>query len=186
MVVNIETTSILHLLFPILPMKTSIVGAMVIACVLLTGFCRAQQLKIVSPDGSVFESIAVGKYLVVELPDRFQSKIRYQGQLMQVGPETFTMSVRNKFQEIPITEIRALRRVSKFGAWARRSARIIIPVTVASVSDVTSDFGQGGSPFKRLLIPAAASLGAGAIVYVLLHIPPLKKAEQGYTFKTVN
>lgn len=167
-------------------MKTSITGAMVIACLLITGVCRAQQLQILRPDGSVFESIAVGKYLVVELPDRFQSRIRYQGQLMRVGPETFTMSVRNKLQEIPITEIRALRRVSKFGAWARRSARIIIPVTVASVSDVTSDLAKGGTQLKRLVVPAVASLGAGAIVYVLLHIPPLKKAEQGYTFKTVN
>ncbi|WP_080238403.1 hypothetical protein [Spirosoma rigui] len=167
-------------------MKTSIVGAVCIVSALLAGFCRAQQLQILRPDGTVFESIAVGKYMVVELPDRFHAKIRYQGQLVRVSPETFTMSVRRKLEEIPVSEIRALRRVSKFGAWARRSARFIVPATVATVSDVTSDLAGGGTKIRQLAVPALASLSAGAIVYGLLHLPLLKKADQGYTFRTVN
>lgn len=167
-------------------MNAPMIRAVGIACLLLTTFCQAQQLQILRPNGEVFESITVGKYLVVELPDRFQSTKRYQGQLMQVGPETITMAIRSKFQEIPITDIRAVRRVSRFGAWARRSARIIIPLTIASAGNITSDLLKGGSQTRQILVPGAASLGTGAIAYLLLHIPPLKKADKGYTFKGVN
>ena len=159
---------------------------LVFAFLLMSGRGGAQQLQIVRPDGSVFESIPVGKFVVVELPDRFQSTIRYQGQLMQVGPETITMAIRSKSQEIPISEIRALRRVSKFGAWARRKARIIIPLTIATAGNVTSDLVKGGTQSRQILVPAAASIGAGAIAYLLLHIPPLKKATKGYSFRVAN
>ncbi|MBC8154100.1 MAG: hypothetical protein H7Z72_14435, partial [Bacteroidetes bacterium] len=68
-------------------MNALITRVLVMGCLLMGGRCGAQQLQIIRPDGSVFESIPVGKFVVVELPDRFQSTIRYQGQLMQVGPE---------------------------------------------------------------------------------------------------
>lgn len=155
-------------------------------CLLMGGRCGAQQLQIIRPDGSVFESIPVGKFVVVELPDRFQSTIRYQGQLMQVGPETITMAIRSKSQDIPVAEIRALRQVSKFGAWARRKARIIIPLTIATAGNVTGDLRKGDKGFGQLLVPTAASIGAGAIVYLLLHTPPLKKAAKGYSFRVAN
>lgn len=48
---------------------------------LLAGHGRAQQLQIIRADGRLFESITVGQFMVVELPDRFQSAKRYQGQL---------------------------------------------------------------------------------------------------------
>lgn len=162
------------------------VRTLVIACLLVGGRCGAQQLQIVRPDGSVFESVRVGKFIVVELPDRFSSTKRYQGQLMQVGAESITMAIRSKSQDIPISEIRALRRVSKFGAWARRSGRIIVPLAVATGGNVASDVLKDGKTSSKILIPGAASIGAGAIVYLLLHIPPLKKAEKGYSFKVGN
>ena len=167
-------------------MTTLIIRALVVTCLLAAGHCGAQQLQIVRPDGSVFESIPVGKFIVVELPDRFQSSKRYQGQLMQVGTESITMAIRSKSQDIPLSEIRALRRVSKFGAWARRSARIIIPLTIATAGNITGDLVKGGSSANQILVPGAASIGAGAIAYLLLHIPPLKKAEKGYSFRVAN
>lgn len=167
-------------------MNASTIRAVGIACTLLTSFCQGQQLQILRPDGEVFESIKVGNYLVVELPDRFQSTRRYQGQLMQAGRETITMAIRSKFQEIPISDIRAVRRVSRFGAWARRSARIIIPLAIASAGNITGDLVKGGTQTRQILVPGAASLGAGAIAYLLLHIPPLKKADKGYTFRGVD
>ena len=158
----------------------------IVAGLLITTHCGAQQLQIVRPDGSVFESIAVGKFVVVELPDRFKSTKRYQGQLTQVGPETITMAIRSKFQEIPIAEIRALRRVSKFGAWARRSGRIIVPLTIATAGNVAGDLMKEGKTVNKILVPAGASIGAGAIAYLLMHIPPLKKAAKGYSFRVAN
>ena len=157
-----------------------------IVFVLITGHCGAQQLQIMRPDGSVFESIPVGKFVVVELPDRFKSTKRYQGQLMQVGPESITMAIRSKSQDIPISEIRALRRVSKFGAWARRSGRIIVPATVAVAGNIAGELTKGGSTANQILVPGTAAIGAGAVVYLLLHIPPLKKAAKGYTFRGAN
>jgi hypothetical protein len=167
-------------------MNALLIRVLFIACLLMGRCCWAQQLQIVRPDGSVFESIPVGKFVVVELPDRFQSTKRYQGQLMQVGAETITMAIRSKSQDISITEIKALRRVSKFGAWARRSARIIIPLTIATAGNITGDLVKGGTQHRQILVPAAASIGAGAIAYLLLHIPPLKKAEKGYSFRAAN
>lgn len=167
-------------------MNAPIIRVLTVISLLITSRCGAQQLQIVRPDGSVFESIPVGKFVVVELPDRFQSTKRYQGQLMQAGPETITMAIRSKSQEVPVSEIRALRRVSKFGAWARRSGRIIVPLTVATAGNLTSDSMKEGKGINQILIPAAASIGAGAIAYLLLHIPALKKAEKGYTFRGVN
>lgn len=168
-------------------MNALLTRVLVITCLLAGGRCGAQQLQIVRPDGSIFESISVGKFVVVELPDRFQSTKRYQGQLMQVGRESITMAIRSKSQDIPISEIRALRRVSKFGAWARRSARIIIPLTIATAGNITGDLVKGrGKGANQILVPGAASIGAGAIAYLLLHIPPLKKAEKGYSFRVGN
>lgn len=155
-------------------------------CLLIAGRCGAQQLQIVRPDGSVFESITVGKFIVVELPDRFKSTKRYQGQLIQVGSETITMAIRSASQEIPVSETRALRRVSKFGPWARRNGRIIVPLTIATAGNVAGDVMKQGKTINKILIPGSASIGAGAIAYLLLHIPPLKKAANGYTFKVAN
>lgn len=168
-------------------MKVLTTRALFITCLLMGGCCWAQQLQIIRPDGSVFESIPVGKFVVVELPDRFQSTKRYQGQLMQVGTESITMAIRSKSQDIPVSEIRALRRVSRFGAWARRSARIIIPLTITTAGNITADLVKGGGKgANQILVPGAASIGAGAIAYLLLHIPPLKKAEKGYPFRVGN
>ena len=167
-------------------MYALITRVLVITCLLMGGRCGAQQLQIVRPDGRVFESIPVGKFVVVELPDRFQSTKRYQGQLMQVGAESITMAIRSKSQDIPLSEIRALRRVSKFGAWARRNGRIIVPLTIATAGNVAGDLMKDGKTSRKILIPAGASIGAGAIAYLLLHIPPLKKAEKGYTFRVGN
>lgn len=96
------------------------------------------------------------------------------------------MTIRGKYQKIPVLEIRALRRVSKFGAWARRNARIIIPVTVATTSDVVATWTKEGTRINQLVVPASAAIGAGFIAYLLLHTPPLKKTAKGYTFQTVN
>lgn len=167
-------------------MTTLVTHMLLIACVLVGGLCGAQQLQIVRPDGSVFESIPVGKFIVVELPDRFKSTKRYQGQLMQVGAESITMAIRSKSQDIPVSEIRALRRVSKFGAWARRSGRIIVPLTIATAGNVAGDLMKEGKTINKILIPGAASIGAGAVAYLLLHIPPLKKAQKGYSFRVAN
>lgn len=167
-------------------MNALIIRLLVVVCFLVSRYCGAQQLQIVRPDGSVFESIPVGKFVVVELPDRFESTKRYQGQLMQVGPESITMAIRSKSQDIPLSEIRALRRVSKFGAWARRSGRIIVPATVAVAGNIAGDLTKGGSTTNQILVPGAAAVGAGAVAYLLLHIPPLKKAAKGYTFRGGN
>lgn len=167
-------------------MNALITRALLIACLLVGGRCGAQQLQIIRPDGSVFESISVGKFVVVELPDRFRSTKRYQGQLMQIGPESITMAIRSKSQDIPLSEIRALRRVSRFGAWARRSGRIIVPLTIATAGNVAGDLMNEGTPIRKIFVPAAASISAGAIAYLLLHIPPLRKAEKGYSFRVAN
>lgn len=124
--------------------------------------------------------------MVVELPNRFDSVKRYQGQLTQIQADTVTMTIRSKYQKIPVLEIRALRRASKLGAWTRRSARLLISVTVATTSDVVASWTKENSRINQLVVPVSSAIGAGWLAYLLLHTPALKKKVNGYRFQVVN
>ena len=112
--------------------------------------------------------------MVVELPNRFDSVKRYQGQLTQIQADTVT--IRSKYQKIPVLDIRALRRVSKFGAWARRSARLLISVTVATTSDVVASWTKENSRINQLVVPASSAIGAGLLAYCYIPLRSRKKS----------
>lgn len=153
---------------------------------LATANCMAQRLHVINPDGSMFQSIAIGQHVAIMLPARFGASARYAGQLTNIRPDSVTMTIRRRSQAVAVTEIQGLRRISKFGASVRRSSQFIVAGAISVSGDVVGGLTKEQAGGTRLLFTAGSSIGAGVLALALIRLPPLKKAKNGYSFRVGN
>lgn len=151
--------------------------------VLVSQPCGAQRLQTISPDGTVFESVVVGQYVSVMLPNRFGTTARYAARITDIRPDSITLALFGRTQVVPVRDILGLRRVSKASATIRRSSKLLVPGAISLTGNIVGGLTKEQPGVTRLLLTVGSSAAAGTLLLAVIRIPGLKRAKNGYSFR---
>lgn len=153
---------------------------------------QAQQLQILRSDSSLFESIRSSDYVtLVTLPASQQGWLKkwhpLTGQITRITSDSIRIRTRDALVQLPISKIQGIRKITRLKAYLKNPSSFIAGLGVVVVSQVvTRTLATEGTIGRRFAIGIGASVGVLSLINLAVHVPRLKRIQNGWIFRVVD